>query len=90
MGTLVLVLASILVVFALYAIVSPLALNYARFASRFRLPCPERHVDASVEVKAAGAALTSAYGGARVHMRRCSLLLPGEGCNEECLKGFAA
>lgn len=90
MGTLVLVLAAIVVVFALYAIVAPIALNYARFTSRFRLPCPERHVDAAVEIKATSAALTSAYGGSHVHMRRCSLLLPGQGCNEECLKGFAA
>jgi hypothetical protein len=90
MSTLIVVLSSVLLVFALYAIVAPLALNYARFAHRFKLPCPERHVNAAVEVKATGAALTSAYGGSRVHMRRCSLLLPGEGCNEECLKGLAA
>jgi hypothetical protein len=90
MGTMVVVLASILLVFALYAIVAPIALNYARFASRFRLPCPERHVDAAVQLKATGAALSSAYGGSHVRMSRCSLLLPGEGCNEECLRGFVA
>jgi len=90
MGTLILVLGSVLLVFALYSVLAPVALNYSRFTRPFRLPCPERHMNAAVEVKASSAALSSAYGGSRVHMRRCSLLLPGQGCDEACLKDLAA
>lgn len=89
MSTLAMVLGSVLLVFAVYAIVAPFALNYGRFTRPFRLPCPERHLNASVEVKATGAAISSAYGG-RVRLRKCSLLSPGQGCDEACLKGLTA
>lgn len=90
MLTLGVVLTAIVTVFAIYTVLAPLALNYGRFGNGFRLPCPERKVAAQVDVNAAGAAISSAYGLQRLHMRKCSLLAPGDGCNEACLKGVSA
>lgn len=88
MFTAALVLGSILVVFASYTVLAPLVMNYGRFAGFFRLPCPERHTDARVEVNAAGAAISSAYGGRNLHVAHCSLLDRGAVCDGACLKGM--
>jgi hypothetical protein len=42
-----------------------------------------------VDVNASGAALASAYGVRRLNLRKCSLLSPGEVCDEACLKGIS-
>jgi hypothetical protein len=90
MLTLGVVLTAIVAVFAVYTVLAPLALNYGRFGNGFRLPCPERNETAKVDVNAAGAAISSAYGLQRLHMRKCSLLSPGDVCDEACLKGISA
>jgi hypothetical protein len=84
------VLMTVLVVFATYTVLAPLALNLGRFDCGFALHCPERQEGAVVEVRAAGAALSSAYGEPSLKLRRCSLLAPGKACRQECLKGITA
>ena len=54
------------------------------------LKCPERQAYGDVRVNPFGAALTSAYGDARMQVRKCTLLKPGEKCGEECLQHLAA
>jgi len=84
------VLMAIVMVFAAFTLFAPLALNYGRFHTGFCLHCPERDTGAVVEVNAASAALSSAYGGRNLRLRRCNLLAPGEVCRQACLKGIAA
>jgi hypothetical protein len=84
------VLAAILLVFVSYTVMAPLALNARRFVGKFHLTCPNRGEVAEVKVRAARAALSSAYGSPRIMKRRCSLLRQGETCNEACLKELTA
>jgi hypothetical protein len=84
------VFAAILLIFATYTLLAPLALNAGRFLGRFRLTCPNRSEHAEVQVHAARAALSAAYGTPDLGLRHCSLLRPGDTCNEGCLKGLAA
>ena len=86
LGVVMMVLA---MVFVVYTVLAPLALNYGRFGNGFRLACPERNIHAQVDVNASGAALASAYGVRRLNLRKCSLLSPGEVCDEACLKGVS-
>ena len=90
MVTLSVVLMAIVLVFAAYTLLAPLVLNYGRFDNGFALHCPERHEGAVVEVNAAGAALSSAYGMRNLRLRRCNLLAPGEVCRQDCMKDIAA
>jgi hypothetical protein len=90
MTTLFIVFGSIVLVFALYTLVAPLALNLSRFMGRIRLACPHRDAEANVKVGATQAALTTAYGMPRLRLRNCSLLRAGESCDEACLKGLPA
>jgi len=89
MVTLGIVLAAVIVVFALYTVFAPLALNYGRFGSGLHLKCPVMHDGATVRVNAVGAALFSAYGLRRLRMRKCNLLERGQVCEAACLKGVA-
>jgi len=89
MMTLAIVFTAILAVFAAYAVVAPLVLNYGRFGGGLHLTCPERNDGATVQVNAAGAALFSAYGERHLHMRSCNLLKHGEVCDEVCLKSVS-
>lgn len=90
MTTLFAVLGAILLVFATYTVTAPLALNAGRFLGRFHLSCPNRGQAADVTLHATRAALSSAYGIPRLAKRRCSLLGPGETCNEACLRELTA
>lgn len=90
MLTIVSVTAAILVVFVAYAAVAPMAMNLGRFWGKHSLTCPNRDVRAEVEVHPARAALAASYGAADLGLRRCSLLRPGDTCNEGCLRGIAA
>jgi hypothetical protein len=84
------VLMTVLVVFATYTVLAPLVLNFGRFDCGFALHCPDRQEGAVVEVRAAGAAISSAYGEPSLKLRHCSLLGPGEVCQQACLQGIAA
>jgi hypothetical protein len=90
MTTLLLVSASILLVFVLYTVLAPVALNIGRFSGVLRLNCPNREESAEVRIHAGQAALSSAYGMPQFHQRGCSLLGAGENCDEACLKGLQA
>lgn len=90
MTTFLIVSASILLVFATYALIAPVALNYGRFGGGFEVKCPSRLQPADVRVAASRAAITSAYGSPSLRLRRCTLLRPGESCDEACLKGLSA
>ena len=92
MDTLLIVSATIVLVFAAYALLAPLAMNFGRFSQPFHVPCPECTVEADVEVKATRAALGAAYGlgNKALQVRRCSLLPKGETCDGACLDRIAA
>jgi hypothetical protein len=77
----------VLGVFLIYSVLGPVALNVGRFLKRAWLYCPEHQEYARVGVHPFGAALTAAYGGPTLHVRRCSLLKGGEVCDEKCLAG---
>lgn len=89
MATLGIVLAAVIVVFAVYTVFAPLALNYGRVGRCLYLTCPEKHNPAAVKVNAASAALFSAYGLRRLRMRKCSLLERGQVCDAACLKAVS-
>lgn len=86
MLTLSLVLGAILLVFVSYTVLAPLIANYGRFGSGFRLDCPEKNTHATVRVNAPVAAIASAYGARKLAMKSCSLLRPGDVCDEACLR----
>jgi hypothetical protein len=92
MTTLFIVALSIILVFAVYTMAAPLALNLSRFAFAFHVPCPECTLEADVKVGAIRAAVGTAYGEGikALRVRRCSLLPPGETCAGACLKQIAA
>lgn len=90
MTTLLVVYGAIVAVFVAYTLLAPTLLNLPRFFGGFLLKCPERQAYADIRVNPFGAALTSAYGNPRMHVRKCTLLQRGEKCGENCLQGLAA
>lgn len=90
MTTLLVVYGAIAAVFVGYTLFAPTLLNLPRFIGGFLLKCPLRQAYADIRVNPLGAALTSAYGDPQLHVRKCTLLQPGEKCGQECLNKFAA
>jgi hypothetical protein len=78
---------SVLGIFALYALVAPIALNVGRYVGRNWLFCPEHQEYARVGVRPLGAALGVAYGARSLSVRRCTLLGRGQTCDAQCLSG---
>ena len=85
MTTLLTVFAAVIAVFLATVLIAPTVVNLPRFLGRFRLECPHSHVFGEVKLNRFGAALTSAYGILRLRVRRCTLLAPGEKCDEGCV-----
>lgn len=77
----------VLGVFLAYSVLAPLALNLGRFIGRSWLFCPEHQEYARVGVHPFAAAFTAGYGAPALSVRRCSLLPPGQACDEQCLNG---
>ena len=88
MITISLVFGSILIVFAAYTLLAPLLTNYGQFGNGFQLTCPDRNSRAQVDVNSVTAAIAKAYGVRRVFVRKCSLLKPGDVCDEGCLRNL--
>ncbi len=90
MVTALIVMASIVVVFAGYLLIAPAALNAGRFARARTVNCPEWDLPARVRLGAWVAGLTSAYGTPRLVLKRCNLLDSGEACAQDCMKTLHA
>jgi hypothetical protein len=74
-------------VFVAYAIAAPFVSNIGRFLRRTWLYCPEHEEYARVGVHPMGAAVLAGYGEPPLSVRSCSLLKPGQRCDEGCLDG---
>jgi hypothetical protein len=77
-------------VFLLYAIAAPVVTNIGRYLGLSWLLCPEHQEYARVGVHPFSAALTAGYGAPKLSVSRCSLLKPGETCEERCLCDVAS
>ena len=88
MTTLLTVFATVFAVFLGYVLIGPTAVNLPRFLGRFRLACPNCLSYGEVKLKPFGAALTSAYGIPRLQVRECTLLAPGEKCDDGCVANW--
>jgi hypothetical protein len=59
---------------------------YGGFTHHVRMRCPNTGADARVDLETRSASRGGAYGARLTMVRRCSLLRPGETCNESCVK----
>jgi hypothetical protein len=87
MTTSVMPILVVLGVFFAYALLAPIAMNIGRFTGRNWLFCPDREEYAQVRVNPLRAALSTSYGAPDVTVRTCTLLKPGQACDEHCLDG---
>lgn len=64
--------------------------SYLLFRGRRLIACPENQQPAAVDVDAARAAVTAAFGERRLQLRDCSRWPEMEGCGQECLSQIEA
>jgi len=85
------ILIAAVVAAGLAIVAVPVAIGKIREVRGTRsLPCPEAGSYAAVRVDARGAALGAIAGRDRLRVKSCSLWPAFQGCEERCLKGFAA
>lgn len=72
--------------FLAYAVGVPLVTQIGAYLHPVSVFCPGRETYARVGVHPLGAALSTGYGMPHLSVRSCTLLKPGEHCNERCLE----
>ena len=85
MSTIVVVSLAIIAVFFVYAVLAPVFFGLPGFIRPFALACPHRGTTGNVRVEGIRAALTNAYGKPSLRVLACSLLGPGQYCDQACL-----
>lgn len=84
--TVLILIAAVLGVFVAYSVLAPVSMNLSRFIRHPRVLCPVHKIYGTLRLNMFGAALSAGYGQPVMHVKDCSLLHPGEKCDEACLK----
>jgi hypothetical protein len=79
------VVIAVLAVAALYVLLPLVADTFRRYRNSRLLRCPETGGKAEVGIDASRAAITSAFGRARLRVKTCSLWPEKEQCRQDCL-----
>ena len=83
-----LILLAVLTVFLGYLVVVPVMMNLGRFLGARLVYCPHRLLNASIDLNAFGAALSTGLGLPKVRVAACNLRSKADHCDEGCLKGL--
>lgn len=86
MGTLVLIMAGLLVLGLVYVKMPVITQVYFRFRGKKRITCPETDKPAEVEVDARRAAASAAYGRPKIELTSCSEWPEHRDCDQNCAK----